>query len=181
MWESGILVGMRKPIYSRPLTAAEREALPAGLRSLDGFVLGRCQLLLASDRGEAVPPIARRVGCNEQTVRNVIPGFNRLGQAALPRHWRRPHISYRAVGTAAVDRLKAMLHQSPRGFGKPTRLWTLDLVAAGSVAEGLTPERVSGEPVRGTLQRVGIRWQRAKRWISSPDPGYRRKKNSATG
>lgn len=55
------------------------------------------------------------------------------------------------------------------------------LVAEVSFAEGLTPERVSAETVRATLQRLGIRWQRAKRWISSPDPGYRRKKNSVIG
>src|SRR5512144_2734067 len=172
---------MRKPIYSRLLNAAEREALQAGLRSTDVFVLRRCQILLASDRGEAVPPIAHRVGCDEQTVRNVIHAFNRIGKAALTRHSRRPHTIYRAFGTAAVDRLKVILHQSPRVLGKPTSLWTLDLVAEVSFAEGLTAERVSGETVRATLQRVGIRWQRAKRWISSPDPGYRRKKNSATG
>ena len=181
MGGSGILVGMRKPIYSRPLTAAEREALQAGLRSLDVFVLRHCHILLASDRGEPVPQIARRVGCNEQTVRNVLHAFNHIGQAALTPRSRRPHTIYRAFGTTAVDRLKAMLHQSPRVFGKPTSLWTLDLVAEVSFAEGLTTERVSGETGRATLQRVGIRWQRAKRWITSPDPGYRRKKNSATG
>ena len=181
MGERGILVGMRQAIYRRPLTAAEREALQAGLRSLDGFVLRRGQIRLASDRGEAVPPIARSVGCNEQTVRNVIHAFNRLGQAALTRHSRRPHIIYRAFGTAAVARRKAILPHRPRVLGKPPSLGTLDLVAEVSFAEGLPTARGSGESVRGTLQRWGIRWQRAKRWISSPDPGYRRKKHSATG
>src|ERR671910_139761 len=43
--------------------------------------------------------------------------------------------------------------------------------------EGLTERRVSGETIRATLSRVlGIRWQRAKRWITSPDPLYERKK-----
>ena len=172
---------MRKPIYCRPLSAAEREQLQAGLRATDVFVVRRCQILLASDRGESVPQIARRVGYDEQTVRNVIHAFNDVGQAVLTRLSRRPHTIYRAFRTTAVDRLKAILHQSPRIFGKPTSLWTLDLVAEVSFAEGLTTERVSGETVRATLQRVGIRWQRAKRWITSPDPGYRRKKNSATG
>lgn len=172
---------MRKPIYSRRLSAAEREELQAGLRSTDVFVLRRCQILLASDRGEPVPRIARSVGCDEQTVRNVIHAFNGLGKAVLTRPSRRPHTIYRAFGTAAVERLKALLPQSPRGFGKPTSLWTLDLVAEVSFAEGLTTERVSGETVRANLQRVGLRWQRAKRWISSPDPGYRRKKNSVIG
>ena len=43
--------------------------------------------------------------------------------------------------------------------------------------EGLTEERVSGETVRATLSRLlGVRWMRAKRWITSPDPLYERKK-----
>ena len=48
-------------------------------------------------------------------------------------------------------------------------------------AEGLTPERVSGETIRATLARLGVRWRRAKHWITSPDPGYARKKAGATG
>jgi hypothetical protein len=74
-----------------------------------------------------------------------------------------------------------MLHRSPREFGKPTSLWTLELAAEVSFEEGLTKERVSGETVRATLARLGVRWQRAKRWITSPDPEYSRKKGGATG
>ena len=38
-----------------------------------------------------------------------------------------------------------------------------------------------GPPHRATLSRLlGIRWQRAKRWITSPDPLYERKKGGAT-
>src|SRR5215204_1484094 len=41
----------------------------------------------------------------------------------------------------------------------------------------LTQRRVSGETIRTTLARLlGVRWQRAKRWITSPDPLYERKK-----
>ena len=58
-------------------------------------------------------------------------------------------------------------------------MWTLELVAEVSFAEGLTTERVSDETVRATLERLGIRWKRAKQWITSPDPEYQRKKSSA--
>ncbi len=73
-----------------------------------------------------------------------------------------------------------MLHRSPPQFGKPTSLWTLELAAEVSFEEGMTRERVSGETVRATLARLGVRWQRAKRWITSPDPEYSRKKGGAT-
>jgi hypothetical protein len=48
--------------------------------------------------------------------------------------------------------------------------------AEASFEKGLTEERVSGETVRETLARLGVRWERAKRWITSPDPKYARKK-----
>ena len=47
--------------------------------------------------------------------------------------------------------------------------------------EGITRKRVSGETIRATLMRLlGVKWQRAKRWITSPDPSYERKKGGAT-
>jgi hypothetical protein len=49
-----------------------------------------------------------------------------------------------------------------------------------SFEQGLTPERVSREAVRTALQRLGVRWKRAKQWISSPDPAYVRKKETVT-
>ena len=71
------------------------------------------------------------------------------------------------------------MHQSPRTFGRPTSVWTLELAAEVSFEQGLTAERVSGETIRATLQRLGIRWKRAKRWITSPDREYARKKAPA--
>jgi len=76
--------------------------------------------------------------------------------------------------------LRALLHQSPRNFGKPTSVWTLPLAAEVSFEQGMTQERVSGETIRATLARVGVRWKRAKEWITSPDPAYARKKGRAT-
>ena len=74
-----------------------------------------------------------------------------------------------------------MLHRSPREFGYESSLWTLDMAADAASERGLTDERVSGETIRATLSRVlGVRWMRAKRWITSPDPLYERKKGGAT-
>src|SRR5215207_9651799 len=78
--------------------------------------------------------------------------------------------------SGGAEALREMLHQDPRGFGKDTSLWTLDLAAEVSFEAGLTTERVSGETIRATLERLGVRWERAKRWITSPDPEYARKK-----
>jgi transposase len=167
---------MQAPLFVRSLTDTERTALTAGLHSSSAFTLRRCQILLASARQEHVPAIAHALGCNTQTVRNAIHAFNRSGLDALTEGSSRPHRLAAAFDAAAAARLRALLHQSPRAFGKPTSLWTLDLAAEVCADEGITAERVTGETIRVTLKRLGVRWQRAKQWITSPDPAYARKK-----
>jgi transposase len=171
---------MQIPLMARPLTDAERRALEAGLGSSTAFTLRRAQILLASARGDHVPAIARTLGCNEQTVRNAIHAFNATGVAALTPGSSRPQTVHAAFDAAGAERLTDLLHRSPRDFGHPTSLWTLDLAAETAHAEGLTPNHVTGETVRATLARHKIHWKRAKRWITSPDPAYRRKKAPAT-
>jgi hypothetical protein len=51
------------------------------------------------------------------------------------------------------------------------------LAAEVSFSEGLTAERVTGKTIRITLLKLGVKWKRDKRWISSPDPAYERKKS----
>ena len=142
----------------------------------------RCQILLASARGENAYQIAHQLGCNPQTARNAIHTFNEKGlPQALRQGSKRPHTVYRAFqGPEQAEALRELLHQKPRKFGKDTSLWTLELAAEVSFEEGLTKEQISGETVRATLARLGVRWERAKRWITSPDPEYARKKGGAT-
>lgn len=172
---------MRPPIFVRPLTGAEQQQVQAGLRSAEAFTLRRSQIVLASARGEPVPQIARGLGCGEQTVRNAIHAFNTQGGAALRPGSSRPHTIRAAFAPDQAGRLRALLHQSPRTFGRPTSWWTLELAAQVSFEQGLTAERVSGETIRATLKRLGVGWKRAKRWLVSPDPAYARKKARATG
>ena len=172
---------MNHPMFVRPLRDVEREQLEAGLRSSDAFVLRRCQVLLASSRGEHAPQIAHNLGCSPQTVRNAIWAFNESGPSCLTRGSSRPHTIDRAFDGHGAEQLHTLLHQSPRSFGKPTSLWTLALAAEVSFEQGLTSQRVSGETVRATLSRLGIRWLRAKQWITSPDLEYARKKDTGIG
>jgi hypothetical protein len=65
------------------------------------------------------------VGCNDQTVRNVLQELARDGLAAgLTRGSSRPHTIHAKVDAAAAAQIRALLHQSPRTFGKPTSVWT---------------------------------------------------------
>jgi transposase len=171
---------MKAPLFVRPLTDAERDHLTAGLRAPDAFTLRRSQILLASARGETARQIAAHLGCSDQAVRDALRAFNGRGLAALARRSSRPATTRPAFDAAGAERLREILHGRPRDFGHPTSLWTLDLAAEVSFAEGLTAARVTGETIRATLARLGVKWQRAKRWITSPDPAYERKKVSAT-
>jgi transposase len=164
----------------RPLTDAEREQVAAGLRSTDRFTLRRSQVVQASAQGKSAPMIASCLGCTKQTVLNAINYFNARGTAALTRTVSPPPVPPAAFDAAGRERLREMLHQSPRLFGKPTGVWTLELAAEVAFETGITAARVSAETVRATLERMGVRWRRAKHWITSPDPEYARKKAPAT-
>jgi transposase len=168
---------MKAPIYVRKMTKKEKQAMQAGVRSKDPFVIRRSQVVLASERGQKAIDIAKTLGCDDETVRNVIKGFNQGGIAVLKEGSRRPHSTQAAFSTKSVEQLKEILHQSPRNFGKATSLWTLNLAAEVSYENELIKERVSGETIRATLKRFGMKWTRAKHWITSPDPDYERKKN----
>ena len=171
---------MRKPIFVRELTDDERQELKAGVRSASPFTVRRSQIILASARGEWVPRIAEMLNCNDQTVRNAIVAFNEGGLSSLQMGSRRPKTAQAVFDAERTERLRALLHRSPREFGKDTSIWTLELAAEVSFAEGLTPRLMSGDSVRLALKRLKVSWKRAKHWITSPDPEYTRKKSLVT-
>src|SRR3954454_6940071 len=111
------MIGMRRPIFVRPISDAEREALEDGLRSSDAFILRRCQILLASSRGENAYRIARSLGCDSQTARTAIKRFNEGGlQEALRKRSSRPKKIRAAFDGGRAEQLREMLHRSPREF-----------------------------------------------------------------
>jgi hypothetical protein len=171
-----ILYCMKLPIFVHPLSDAERKTLEAGLRpqrmpslyvALPDLACQRRWTKRLSDRPQSWL----------QSARNAIHKVNQEGlQGALRRGSNRPHTVNRSFDEEGAEALRQILHRSPREFGKPTSLWTMEMAAEVSFEEGLTKERISGETVRATLSRMGGRWQRAKHWITSPDPPYERKK-----
>ena len=172
---------MKPPLFIRPLTDPERQAIRDGLRSPDAFTLRRCQILLASAEGLRPSQIATRLSCASQTVRNAIRAFASSGVACLREGSHRPLTSGPEIDAAGCERLRVLLHRGPRDFAKPTSIWTLATAAEVAFAEGITTRLVSDETIRQALKRLGCGWKRAKTWITSPDPAYLRKKRRATG
>ena len=170
-----------KPLFVRELTREERDALRQGLRSSQAFTVKRCQILLASARGLTATDIAETIGCSTQNVRMVLRAFEARGVAAIRMQSRRPKSAAKLLDTAKCEQLRAILHESPRRFGKDRSTWTLDLAAEVCVERGLTEQKVTIETIRDAIHRLGMGWKRAKTWITSPDPAYARKKSGATG
>src|SRR5262245_48081158 len=161
---------MKAPLFVRPLSEPERAALREGLRSPDAFTLRRCQVLLASDRGQRPAQVAATLGCSSQSVRDAIKAFAAEGLGCLRQKSKAPKTTYPAWPKSRDEDLRALLHQSPRNLGKPTSLWTLELAALVCFEKGWTTRVLSGEAIRLVLQRLGVGWKRAKHWLVSPDP-----------
>ena len=172
---------MPAPLFVRALTKAERAALQAGRRATEAFTLRRSQILLASAEGHPPRQIAQHLGCGDQTVRNVLRAFAREGLRCLHQKSSCPKTTKPQLDATKADKLRDLLHTSPRELGKARSTWTLVLVAEVCAERGLTPHQVSDETVRTALRRLGINWKRAKHWITSPDPAYGRKKRPAIG
>ena len=175
------LTGMHPPIFVRELSGAERAQLEASRRSWSAFTMRRAQIVLSSATGQPPRAIATGLGCARQTVRNAIRAFNAHGLAALTEGSSRPKSATRVLDGAKLERLRAILHQSPRAFGQARSTWTLTLLAQVAYEQGLSPAVLSDETIRQALLRLGVGWKRAKRWLTSPDPDYARKKGAATG
>src|SRR3982751_211818 len=157
-----------KPFFVRELSDAERHALQAGLRSSAGFTVRRCHILLASARGDTTTIIAQAVGCSPQAVRNVLRAFETRGLAVVALQSRRPHTAARVFDTERSQRLKALLPQSPRQFGKARSTWTLARAAEVCAEHGITAERVSLETLRDALKRLGVGWGRGESGVTRP-------------
>jgi hypothetical protein len=105
------------------------------------------------------------------------PRLRRRGLGALQAGSSRPEEVHAAFDAGEAQSLRQMLHH-PSEFGKEGTFWTLSMAAEVCFEEGITEKRVSGETIRATLARLGMRWKRAKRWMESPDPEYARKRGS---
>ena len=121
---------MKIPVFVRPLSIEEEQQLRSGLRASDAFTLRRSQTLLASAAGQSAPQIAQQVGCTDQTVRAVIRAFEARGVACLERQSSRPKSARPELDASKRERLRDLLHRSPRDFGKTCSTWSLGSAGA---------------------------------------------------
>src|SRR5215211_6277194 len=145
---------MRPPIFVRSLSDTEKEQLETALRPKDAFVMRRAQIILASNRGERAPRIARSLGCGSQTARGAIHDFNERGLAALAAKSSRPKRTLDAFDEEGAEALRGLLHRSPREFGRRRSLWTLGRWRRRSPSRRGSPRGVSRGRPFGPLFRA---------------------------
>lgn len=143
-------------------------------------MLRRCQIVLASARGERAIAIAHQLSCDDQTVRTVIKKCNTEGGGVLQAGSSRPHRLQTVMDVQAMKHVPPILRRPPRDFGKGQSLWSLEALAQVCFEQGLTARLVTIEGMRKILRRVDITWKRAKHRINSPDAQDESKKTLVT-
>lgn len=167
---------MRPFTQIRPITEDERQALLKATRSRSGFAVRRSHILLLSADGLTPQQIAERLHCGDQTVRNGLRAFAVEGLQCLEQKSSRPHRDARVFDAEGLQRLEALLHQSPRAFGLETSQWTLKQLAAVCWQEQIVNRPITYETVRQGLRKLNIDWKQARHRITSHDPQYGAKK-----
>ena len=170
-----------KALKVRELSQEELKSVTKGLHSSEAFTVRRSQILLDSMEGKTPQQIGAQLRCSDQCVREAIDAFHNEGVTSLVAKSHATLKDQSAMDEAGKERLKGLLHHSPRHFGQGSSLWTLEGLAEVSYAKGITDRQVSTETIRRALKKLGENWKRAKKRISSPDPKYGLKKGLETG
>jgi len=171
-----------RPIYAREITEEERQVFAEGLRSASAFKVRRSQIILKSaDNKLKAREIARHLCCSDQAVREGIDAFEREGVACLEEGSHAPKNPETAFDEEGAKWLKEIIHQSPRDYGVNRSLWSLHELSQVAYEAGITSSIAAPATISRTLERVGVNWQRAKQWITSPDENYDVKKNDGIG
>jgi transposase len=165
-------------LYARPPTAQERQQLDQLARSSDAVTFRHARIVLLSLSGQRVSDIQAALGLSDRTVRSTLRRFNEGGPNSLVR--RKAPGKARLLDPAARARLVELLHRPPTDFGIESRLWTAPDLARVAVAQEVV-RSVSPDTVRAEIRRAGKSWKRAKRWTTSPDPDYQRKRGRSSG
>jgi transposase len=170
-----------RAIYVGHLTEQEQEVVEKGLQSKSAFTVRRSQIILKSAKWQSASQIAKELHCTSQTVRNAIRAYHQEGVDCLEEKSHARHDQQAYINEAGGKRLKEIIRLSPRTFGYETSLWSRELLAQQLHQEGHSRQQVCPSTITETLQRVGISWRRAKKWIRSPDPAYQRRKKDEIG
>ena len=147
---------MPMPAVRVRVNSWQREALDRAMRSRDGRVVRRAQVIRLARRAAPVREIAALTGYTEEGVRVLKHRWNDRGEDALrdaPRPGRPPKAdeSYRR-------RLREAALKSPRDFGYAFGVWTTARLAEHMAVK--TGVRLCDDRVRSLLHQAKLSWKR---------------------
>jgi transposase len=152
----------------------------AGARHAPADWSERARIVALSWDGLAVPEIAARIGCHQNTVRRWLHRFNAggldgLGNQPGPGRKRRITEAQRSAiialarsvppGRLARDATGELSADDERGPAQ----WTLDTLAQTARDAGI---QVGRSQVRRILLAEKVRWRRTHSWTTSTDPEF---------
>jgi transposase len=161
-------------IRVRSITAEESEILDRWQRGDNLVCYRRARMLRLSEADWRCPAIAEVLALQVDTVRWTIKTFNEGGIEAItpqPRSGGRPPGYTQEVAEVAEDLAR---QEPPSQEGRAT--WTLHGLAKAIAARFEHIDTMSHEAVRRLLKLRAIAYYRAKDWLTSPDPCYKRRK-----
>lgn len=163
---------MAEPVKVRRLTDQEGQRLQQIVRrgSTSTVRYRRAMMILASAGGNRVPVIAQLVQADEDTVRDVIHRFNKIGLACLDpqRAGGRP----RLLSPDDEDFVIQTATTRPRKLDQPFTRWSICELAAYLRKVHGRVIRIGRETLRMLLARHGVTFQCTKTWKESTDPAH---------
>ena len=152
----------------------------AGARHAPADWSERARIIALSWDGLAVPVIAARVGCHENTVRRWLHRFNAAGLDGLgnrPGAGRKRRITEAersAIIVLARSEPPGRLARDGAGELSAERedgpaQWTLDTMSLVARDAGIA---VGRSQVRRILRAEKVRWRRTRSWATSTDPEF---------
>jgi transposase len=152
----------------------------AGARHAPADWSERARIVALSWDGLAVPAIAARTGCHENTVRRWLHRFNAAGIDGLgdrPGAGRKRRIT-EAQRSAIIALARSMppgrlareaAGELSAGDGGGPAQWTLDALSQAARDAGIA---VGRSQVRRILRAEKVRWRRTHTWAASTDPQF---------
>jgi transposase len=166
---------MGKAIPLRDLTPDELVELERLDRSrkTERRLAERVEIILSKRAGERTSTIARRLGCDADTVARWVKRFNALGMEGLadrPGRGRRRQYNQQERG-----RMIALARTHPQGVGLPFGYWTVRRLA--TYLNQVEHIRISRAQLARVLEAEGLRWyQETTYFTERPDPQFAQKR-----
>jgi transposase len=130
----------------------------------------RLKIIQWSSQGETVPQLSDRFDVCQATVRAYIKRYNKGGLETL----KPDKSSGRPPATQLTkSEWEELLHRSPCQFVKlntGARNWTQDMLSV--YCHEYLGVQIGASAICMLLKRMGIRWNRGKLKVTSPDPDY---------